>query len=364
MGDFFNHFLDDLIAATWRILDLPVFVLVLALMVFFVLVYFLLVWILKRYNIGNKRILRILLPIAGLLLAAFIVDFKISQLKQELELINEKYINFRSNEKLILWDKQYDIEELSEQFGKKLYLDQRYINEATNLYILKKDDPKAVIFLTITDLQHPGLEVKITPVFKEKYLTSRFAKEHDCYIAINGEAGESMAMDCDLGEWTGNWIVKNKAVLLEDSDKRPFLSFSRNNHAAYYKAPIVDTVLTEEKYNTIWGRFDILLDGEVQEDKYNRPYSRTIMGIDKEGQYLYMMVVDGKRPQYSLGLTFAESAILLKLLGAWNVMACDQGGSSCMYLKSYGGIVNRPADSDGYERSVYSHFGLSLSENF
>jgi len=362
MGDFFNHLMDNLIAATWRLLDLPMYALVLVLLLVFVLTYFLLLWILKRYTSGSKRILRILLPVMGLILASFIVDFKISQMKREVELINEKYMNFRSNEKLMMWDQQYDIHELSEQFGKKLYLDQRYINEATKLFILKNDDPKAVTFLTVTDLQHSGLEIKITPEFKEKYHTTRFAKENDCYIAINGEAGESMAPGCDLGEWTGNWIVKGKPVLLEDSDKRPFLSFSKDNHATYFEASIVDTDLSEEKYNTIWGRFDILLDGEVQPDPNNRPYSRTIMGIDKEGRYLYMMIVDGKRPQYSLGLTLAESAHLLKMLGAWNVMSCDQGGSSCMYLKDYGGIINRPADSDGYERVVYSHFGISLGE--
>ncbi len=103
-------------------------------------------------------------------------------------------------------------------------------------------------FLTVTDLHHPGLEIIITPELSVKYLTSKFAKENDCYIAINGEAGESMAFDCDLGEWTGNWIVKNKPVLLEDSDKRPFLSFSKDNHATYSKASIVDTTLSEGNY--------------------------------------------------------------------------------------------------------------------
>lgn len=363
MGDFFNHFMDNLISATWRLLDLPMYALVLILILVFVLSYFLLLWILKKFGVGGNRVIRIILPAMGIFLAAFIVDFKISQMKREVELINEKYMNFRSNEKLMMWDQQYDISDLSEQFGKKLYLDQRYVNEATKLFILKNDDPKAVTFLTVTDLRHPGLEIMITPEFTVKYLTSQFAKENDCYIAINGEAGESMAMDCDLGEWTGNWIVKNKPILLEDSDKRPFLSFSKDKHATYFKASIVDTVLSEEKYNTIWGRFDILLEGEVQPDPLKRPYSRTIMGIDKEGEYLYMMVVDGKRPQYSLGLSLQEAAHLLKLLGAWNVMSCDQGGSSCMYIKNYGGIINRPADSDGYERSVYSHFGLRMKDN-
>jgi hypothetical protein len=362
MGDFFNHLMDNIIAASWRLMDLPMYVLMILLILVFVLFYFLLLWLLKRYRLGRKVVLRILLPVLGLMLVSFMVDFKISQMKREVELINQKYMNFRSNEKLMMWDQQYNIHELTNQFGEQLYLDQRFINEATKLFIFRKEDPKAVIYLTVTDLSYPGLEIMITPEFKEKYLTSKFAIENECYIAINGEAGESMAIDCDLGEWTGNWIVKNRPVLLEDSDKRPFLSFDRNNRATYFKAPLVDTTVTEEKYNTIWGRFDILLDGEIQPDLYNRPYSRTIMGIDREGKYLYMMVVDGKRPQYSLGLTTSESARLLKLLGAWNVMYCDQGGSSCMYLKNYGGIINRPADSDGSERPVYSHFGLSLKD--
>jgi hypothetical protein len=78
------------------------------------------------------------------------------------------------------------------------------------------------------------VEIKITPEFKAKYLTSKFAIENDCYLAINGEAGESMLPGCDLGEWTGNWIVRNNPVLLEDRYKRPFLSFSKNNQASYF----------------------------------------------------------------------------------------------------------------------------------
>jgi len=356
MGDFFNIFMDNLIAVTWRLLDLPMYVLVLVL----VLTYFLMLWILKRYRFGSKQVLRILLPVMGVFLISFIVDYKISHMKREVELINQKYMNFHQGEKLLMWDKEYGIQELSEQFGQKLYFDQRYINEASKLFIFKKDNPKALIFLTVTDLGHPGLEIMITPEFKEKYLTSKFAIEQDCYLAINGEAGMSPVKGGILGKWTGNWIVKNKPILLEDSDKRPFLSFNKNNHPTYFKAPIIDTVISAEKYNTIWGRFDILLNGEVQLGLRNSPYSRTIMGIDKEGKYLYMMVVDGKRPQYSLGLSYIESAHLLKLLGAWNVMACDQGGSSCMYIKNYGGIINRPAD--GQERVVFSHFGIRLGE--
>ncbi len=41
-------------------------------------------------------------------------------MKREVELINEKYMNFRSNEKLMMWDQQYDIFEISDRFGKEV----------------------------------------------------------------------------------------------------------------------------------------------------------------------------------------------------------------------------------------------------
>mmetsp|Transcript_15639 Transcript_15639/g.21183 ORF Transcript_15639/g.21183 Transcript_15639/m.21183 type:complete len:86 (-) Transcript_15639:129-386(-) len=84
------------------------------------------------------------------------------------------------------------------------------------------------------------------------------------------------------------------------------------------------------------------------------------MGVDSTGRYLYLMVVDGKRPDYSAGLTYEDCAKVLRSLGAADAMACDQGGSSCMYVRNMGGIINRPADSDGRERKIYSHFGIAM----
>jgi hypothetical protein len=39
-------------------------------------------------------------------------------------------------------------------------------------------------------------------------------------------------------------------------------------------------------------------------------------------------------------------------------MLCDEGGSSCFYIKKFNGIVNSP--SDGEERATYTHFGITL----
>ena len=149
-------------------------------------------------------------------------------------------------------------------------------------------------------------------------------------------------------------------MLQEDTKERPFLSFDANLKAKYFRENIVDTNNTADKYNTIWGRFDLLVDGKevVFADDYQ--YPRTIMGIDKDGTKLYLMVVDGSQPAYSMGLTYGYCASFIKYLGAYQAMACDQGGSSCMYLEQFGGIVNRPRD--GRERVVYTHFGLHLND--
>jgi len=134
-------------------------------------------------------------------------------------------------------------------------------------------------------LTYPGLNVKVTPEKKGKFLTSEFAKKHNCIIAINGEAGESISMDCELVKCSGNWVSKGKPVLMSDSEKRPFMAFDENSKGRYYEEIFVDTVYNDNYYNTLWGRFDILKEGQIIPAKRYRPYARTVMGLNTEGTY-------------------------------------------------------------------------------
>lgn len=74
---------------------------------------------------------------------------------------------------------------------------------------------------------------------------------------------------------------------------------------------------------------------------------RTAIGIDKDGK-LIILVVDGRKPYYSTGLTLTELAYTMIGLGAVDAMNLDGGGSTAMAVR--GKLVNRP--SDGFERSV------------
>jgi hypothetical protein len=76
--------------------------------------------------------------------------------------------------------------------------------------------------------------------------------------------------------------------------------------------------------------------------------SRTLAGVTADGRLL-LVVVDGDQPGYSLGLSFEESAKLMRDLGAVEAVNLDGGRSSVMTIR--GDVVNRPSTGNG-ERSV------------
>jgi hypothetical protein len=75
---------------------------------------------------------------------------------------------------------------------------------------------------------------------------------------------------------------------------------------------------------------------------------RTLAGIRPDGTIL-LVEVDGRQPKWSVGLSFNESADVLRALGARQGMNLDGGGSSAVSLA--GRLVSRPSDDTG-ERPV------------
>lgn len=83
-------------------------------------------------------------------------------------------------------------------------------------------------------------------------------------------------------------------------------------------------------------------------------HPRTAMGLSREGRRLWLVVVDGRAPGYSAGMTLPELAQLMLELGARDAINLDGGGSSAMAVRRPAGdvqLVNRPSDARG-ERAV------------
>ncbi|MFD2924702.1 phosphodiester glycosidase family protein [Halobacillus naozhouensis] len=79
---------------------------------------------------------------------------------------------------------------------------------------------------------------------------------------------------------------------------------------------------------------------------YRHP--RSFAGIKENGNIL-LGTVNGRNPKESIGISFFESAKILKSLGAVEGMNLDGGGSSSMVVE--GQLVNDPSDTTG-ERPV------------
>lgn len=75
---------------------------------------------------------------------------------------------------------------------------------------------------------------------------------------------------------------------------------------------------------------------------------RTLAGITRSGKLL-LVAVDGRQPGYSAGLTFDESAQLMKALGAEEAVNLDGGGSTGVTIGPE--LVTRPSDATG-ERPI------------
>jgi len=75
---------------------------------------------------------------------------------------------------------------------------------------------------------------------------------------------------------------------------------------------------------------------------------RTMAGLTRHGD-LVLVTVDGRAPGYSIGMSFAEQARVMRALGARVSLNLDGGGSTTMAVR--GRLVGRPSDSTG-ERPV------------
>jgi phosphodiester glycosidase len=101
-----------------------------------------------------------------------------------------------------------------------------------------------------------------------------------------------------------------------------------------------------DAYDVIGGDTMLVKGGQITVPTYCGSYycqgqPRTAIGVNADGK-LMMVVVDGRQPRYSLGLSMVGFARLMKRLGAVDALNLDGGGASTMVVE--GRVVNRPSD--------------------
>ena len=77
-------------------------------------------------------------------------------------------------------------------------------------------------------------------------------------------------------------------------------------------------------------------------------HPRTLIGVDGSGR-IWLVAVDGRNPQLSLGMTFAELQGLAHTLRLRDALNLDGGGSTTMVVRN--AVVNHPSDAGGPRRA-------------
>lgn len=126
---------------------------------------------------------------------------------------------------------------------------------------------------------------------------------------------------------------------------------------------------TDGVWTAVSGDYPVLVKGVNVGKTYRRlggihgVHPRTAIGLSEDQRYLFLLVIDGRQNGYSEGALDSETAAWLQLLGAYDGINMDGGGSSTMVMEDSLGNplrLNRSstvADS-GKERTVGCHLGI------
>ena len=237
--------------------------------------------------------------------------------------------------------------------------------------------PRPMIAHVLTiDTKEKGIEFLVTPPDSEgekplkARTTSQFLEEFNLQIAINGGGFSPWwsRSPADYYPHVGDPIApfgftaSNGEVYWTTADTEgipPALYISRRNALSFNNKP-------NRVHSAISGDRMLVLKGAIAHDiESGEVEPRTAIGINRNGRYVYLVVVDGRQPFYSAGATFTELAQLLIDQGAYAAMSLDGGGSSTMVVESPEGrprILNSPIDHyiPGTERPVGTHLGIFI----
>lgn len=254
---------------------------------------------------------------------------------------------------------------------------QQLYNGVTYRRIVEYLPRPLIAHVIIIDTKTTGASFLVTPPDSKgdrplnARTTSQFLKEFGVQIAINGDGftpwwSHSLAdyyphvgdPVTPLGPAASKGNIYSEGIP-NDVGVEPTLYISRRNVLSFNRRP-------DNFFQAISGDRMLVEQGKVVDGLDSAQLNpRTAIGMNKNGRYLILIVVDGRQPFYSEGSTFVKLAELLISQGANIGMALDGGGSSTMVVEGKNGepmILNSPIDNyiPGRERPVANHLGIFI----
>lgn len=238
-------------------------------------------------------------------------------------------------------------------------------------------NPPTRYFIVTIDLTNPRIHLKVSrgsgnakiaPPWETSLLpVAQMAQRDGLTLAVNGNLFASKNAIPILGHedpyFLGNWARccgwamsdGNLYSLTPIEQDWPSLVVSDRGAVSIGRF----ARLPDDARQVVSGVWQIVTDGQISappdsnQTAAGKPVPHTVAGIDRAGNTLILLVVDGHRPEYSLGMGCHRMAEEMLARNAFNAMVLDGGGSTTLVLRDLHGnvnVINHP--SDGYQLPV------------
>jgi hypothetical protein len=204
--------------------------------------------------------------------------------------------------------------------------------------------------------------------------TSEIAKREKFDLAVNGDffvipgAGDSNGIPPKYIRGTAarprGWAMTDGDLWHRSESKRPYIAISASNTIQIAEAG-PESNPDSYALQIMGGGQIIVRDGKpvsYRSSFATNRHPRTVIGHDPTTQRLVFLVVDGRQPQLSVGMTLSELSTEMLRLGCQTAVNLDGGGSTTMTYRSLGKaalrVMNSP--SDRKERVVANVIGVTV----
>jgi hypothetical protein len=239
----------------------------------------------------------------------------------------------------------------------------------------KTDKPRLEFWALRVNLQAPGLRILVGGGPQDRYegshddggdipstRVSSFVRRNGLLAGINASPFDPVSGKEGEKRTIVGITISDGVLVSGPNPAFDALIFYADGRAAI--VPQSELTSIDGIRHALGGFHQILKDNEAYKSarETGPRHPRSAAGISADGNYLYLLVIDGRRPG-SIGATEAETAAMLKQLGSWQGINFDGGGSSALALRYPDGkvrTVNTPIHSGlpGRERGVASCLGI------
>ena len=218
---------------------------------------------------------------------------------------------------------QENKELLENRFSEALHKDislSTYFQPSENTFYMRFLGEKLTFHLVAIKME-PNLEFSVLPT---QVSVESFIQENNPTITINGSPYNMKTLE-PVGI-----VIQNQKIFSNPVPNYSAFSIDLNNIPKIYE--IQSEIKPENTKVALGGFYTIIKNGKKYGNYQDIQDSRTAIGISKEKDYIFLLLVEGEFYTRSDGLSFEECADLLLAISVENALQMDGGGSTTLYI--------------------------------